>query len=317
MARPFLRWAGGKSKIVDDIVTHMRSRPLNLRWTVRKGERYIEPFVGGGGAYLGLSRHGIIEGEEQVILADINEVLIETLSAIADESTRESVIRMLSDMKTEFKKDPPGYYYDRRSYLNSSIIPNPGKDRVETAAHMIFINKTCFNGLWRINSRGEMNTPLGRSPSGKTQILDRNGLVEFGSAVNGAKLLHQDWKETLKSAGKGDLVYVDPPYWPTQEEYVFRDYSKDGFLDGEQIEVARLCAEAAARGARVIISNNYSESIRKEYWRAAKKAGARISKSRKDGRFQRRVRLKRTMQTVVGREREQVEEILVFMGPKN
>ena len=91
----------------------------------------------------------------------------------------------------------------------------------------------------------------------------------------------------------------------------------DGFLDGEQIEVARLCAEAAARGARVIVSNNYSESIRKEYWRAAKKAGARISKSRKDGRFQRRVRLKRTMQTVVGREREQVEEILVFMGPKN
>ena len=74
-------------------------------------------------------------------------------------------------------------------------------------------------------------------------------------------------------------------------------------------EDARLCAEAAARGARVIISNNYSESIRKEYWRAAKKAGARISKSRKDGRFQRRVRLKRTMQTVVGREREQVEEI--------
>ena len=316
MARPFLKWAGGKTKLVEDIVTHMRSKPLDRSWTVRPGERYIEPFVGGAGAYLGLCRHGMID-RERVVLEDINEVLIVTLSAIADEGTREDVIRMLSDMETEFENDPAGYYYERRGYLNKSIIPSPGKDIAETAAHMIFINKTCFNGLWRVNSRGEMNTPLGRSPSGKTQILDKGGLMEFGSAVNGAELLHQGWRETMKSAGEGDLVYVDPPYWPTQGEYVFRDYSKDGFLDSEQIEVARLCAEAAARGARVIISNNYSESIRKEYWRAAREAGARISRSRKGGRFQRRVRLKRTMRPVVGGEREQVEEILVFMAPKN
>ncbi len=319
MARPFLKWAGGKTKLVEDIVTHMRSKPLGIRWTVRQDlgdKRYIEPFVGGAGAYLGLWRHGMIDAEK-TILADINEVLIVTLSAIADEGTKEDVIRVLSGMETEFENDPAGYYYERRGYLNKSIIPSPGKDRVETAAHMIFINKTCFNGLWRVNSRGEMNTPLGRSPSGKTQILDKGGLMEFGSAVNGAELLHQGWRETMKSAGEGDLVYVDPPYWPTQGEYVFRDYSKDGFLDSEQIEVAKLCAEAAARGARVIISNNYSESIRKEYWRAAREAGARISRSRKGGRFQRRVRLKRTMRTVVGGEREQVEEILVFMAPKN
>lgn len=319
MARPFLKWAGGKTKLTEDIVTHMKSKPLGIRWTVRQDlgdKRYIEPFVGGAGAYLGLWRHGMIN-TKSAILADINEVLIVTLGAIADEGTRGAVIRMLGDMETEFEKDHAGYYYERRSYLNSSIIPSPGKDIVETAAHMIFINKTCFNGLWRVNSKGEMNTPLGRSPSGKTQILDKHGLMEFSSAVNGAKLLHQDWKETIKSAGEGDLVYVDPPYWPTHGEYVFRDYSKEGFLDDEQIEVARLCAEAAARGARVIISNNYSESIRKEYWRAARKAGARISRSRKGGRFQRRVRLKRTMRTVVGGEREQVEEILVFMAPRS
>ena len=187
MARPFLRWAGGKTKLVEDIVTHMRSKPLDRSWTVRPGERYIEPFVGGAGAYLGLCRHGMID-RERVVLADINEVLIVTLSAIADEGTREDVIRMLSDMETEFENDPAGYYYERRGYLNKSIIPSPGKDRVETAAHMIFINKTCFNGLWRVNSRGEMNTPLGRSPSGKTQILDKGGLMEFGFAVNGAEL---------------------------------------------------------------------------------------------------------------------------------
>lgn len=318
MVRPFLKWAGGKTKLAEDIVTHMRSRPLGIRWTVRQelGDKsYIEPFVGGAGAYLGLWRHGMIN-VDKIVLADINEVLIITLRAIADEGTREGVIHRLSEMEAEFEEDPEGYFYERRNYLNNSIIPSPETNKIDTAAHMIFINKTCFNGLWRVNSKGEMNTPLGRSPSGKTQILDEAGLKGFSAAVNGAEILHQDWKMTIKSAGKGDLVYVDPPYWPTHGEYVFRDYSKDGFPDDEQIEVAILCAKAAARGARVVISNNYSESIRKVYWRAAKDEGARISRSRKGGRFQRRVRLKRTMRTVVGGQREQVEEILVFMAPE-
>ena len=322
MARPILKWAGGKTKIVPRIVEEMKSKPLGIRWTIRddqswEDKRYIEPFVGGGGAFLGMKRHDMIRGHPEVLLADINSVLITTLNALKDEHNIDRLVERLGEMEEEFGKNREEFFYKSRDHLNSEIIHNPAADPIDTAAHMIFINKTCFNGLWRVNSKGEMNTPLGRSPSGKIKILDEKALRDFSAVIRGAEIIHQDWERTIENAGDGDLVYVDPPYWPKDGEYVFRDYNeKKGFDDAEQKKVATLCAEAASRGARVIISNNYSVEIRKAYYRAAKEAGVRISRARKGGQGQRRIRLKRTMTKVKGEERKEVEEILVFMAPK-
>ena len=325
MARPILKWAGGKTKLIPQIVEEMKSRPLHRRWTIRneppgfKDKRYIEPFVGGAGAFLGLKRHGMIRGNPEVVLADINPVLIATLNALKEEEKITPLVEKLREMEENFKKNPNDTYYNSRVYLNNKIIPDPEANQIETAAHMIFINKTCFNGLWRVNSRGELNTPIGRTPSGRVTILDEKALREFGKAILEAKILHQKWEKTIEEAGDGDLVYVDPPYWPTDGEYVFRDYDAQGGFDtDEQEKVAKLCAEAASRGARIIISNNYSDRIALAYHRAAKKAGVRISQSRRNSNFsqQRRVSLKRTMTKVKGEPRKEVEEILVFMAPQ-
>ena len=321
MAKPIIKWAGGKTKVSAEIVSEMKPRPLGLRWTLRaEDNRYIEPFVGGAGAFLGMKRHGMIkaEGEKTVLLADINEVLVTTLRTMKREKQVEGLIKRLREMEAEFKDRGEEFYYDRRSHLNTGIIHDPSaSDPIDVASHMIFLNKTCFNGLWRVNSKGELNTPIGRTPSGRVTILDEKALREFSQAIRETDIVHQDWKATLSGAGEGDLVYVDPPYWPTDGEYVFRDYdAKGGFDEKEQEAVAQSCAEAAARGARVIISNNYSEGIARAYSHAARKAGARISRARRGGSKQRRIALKRTMTKVKGEPRKEVEEILVFMGPR-
>ena len=309
LAKPFLKWAGGKTKIIDDIYKFMISKPLGLNWSIGETGRYIEPFAGSSAAYLGLKKKGIIN-PQRAILADTNEVLIVSQSTVANPKLVESVISQLRDMEENFKKNKKEFYYTRRQYLNEQIIPNPEKNAIDTAANMIFINKTCFNGLWRINSKGGFNTPLGRPSSGEVTILDEENLRLFSSSVKGVDFLCQDWRVTISNSNYGDLMYVDPPYLPlSDDEYVFSDYSGVGFSNKEHQELAIACAEAAARGVRVIISNNYSIKIEKMYRKAANESGARIAKTRK-------IRLKRTMKTVSEEKRESVDEILIFMAAK-
>ena len=308
-ARPFLKWAGGKSKVIPEILKHMKSRPLGLNWNQGNSSRYIEPFTGSAASFLGFRRSGLLQSGD-VILADINSVLITTLSTISNPKGTESVITRLEEMARSFSEIGNDYYYSCRDHLNSVIIPDSDLDPIDSAAHMIFINKTCFNGLWRINSKGGMNTPLGRPSSGSVNILDKNNLRAFSRLTGDVNFLNQDWSETMSLVENGDLVYVDPPYLPLKDdEYVFRDYSGEGFSDKTHEDLARSCAEAAARGAKVIISNNYSKRIEAMYRKAARDAGARMARARK-------IKLKRTMKKVSGGQREQVEEILVFMAAK-
>jgi len=308
LAKSFLKWAGGKTKIIDNIYQFMISKPLGLNWNLEETGCYIEPFAGSSAAYLGLKKKGIIN-PQRAILADTNEVLIVSLSTIANPNLVESVISQLRDMEENFKKNKEEFYYKCRQYLNEQIILEPEKNPIDTAANMIFINKTCFNGLWRINSKGGFNTPLGRPSSGHVKILDQENLRLFSSSVKGVDFLCQDWRVTISNANSGDLMYVDPPYLPVNDdEYVFRDYSGVGFSNKEHQELAIACAQAAARGVRVIISNNYSTKIEKIYRKVAKECGARIAKTRK-------ISIKRTMKKV-SKKRDSVEEILIFMAAK-
>lgn len=308
-AKPILKWAGGKTKIMNQIHEHISSRPLGIEWSVKGKGRYIEPFTGSSAAYLGLVDRGVIS-TKNVILSDINEVLIVTLDTIRQKEKLDLVINQLEKMESKFTKNKEDYYYSSRDVMNNSIINNPKKNPVKTAAYMIFLNKTCFNGLWRINTSGAFNTPLGRPSAGKITILNQSDLKSYSEAVKNVKFICQDWKKTISSAGRGDLIYVDPPYLPIQDdEYVFRDYTGEGFSNSTHLDLAKSCAEAATRGAKVIISNNYSPKIEKLYIEAAKESGARISRTKK-------IQLKRTMKKVSKEKREKIEELLIFMAEK-
>ena len=234
---PIVKWAGGKSKLVGELLARA---PAQF-------SRYYEPFVGGGALFFRLA-------PPSAVLGDKNPDLVGMYRCVA--SDVEAVLRRL---RTHRQRHDADYYYRVRERWNTGAY-RPGADR---AAAFIYLNKTCFNGLWRVNSRGLFNVPAGRyaAPS----IYDPDGLRAASAVLRGATLTSGSFADSVQSAGAGDFVYFDPPYHPVTETAKFTSYTAGSFGDKDQQELAELVRDLASRGCHVMVSNSDSPYIRKLY----------------------------------------------------
>ena len=230
---PFLKWAGGK------------------RWLARRCrglfetdyERYVEPFLGGASMFFALR-------PTKSILADRNSRLIEVYLAIR--SDPEKIASALTRYQ-ELHSDVFYYSERKREYPESAT---------QRAAQLIYLNRTCWNGLYRVNRKGEFNVPKGTKSS---VVLDTDDFVAIAAALEGAELYAQDFEKTLREAGEGDLVYVDPPYTVKQNHNGFGKYNEEIFSWDDQVRLKKAVAAAAKRGAKVAVSNTDHTSVRELY----------------------------------------------------
>jgi DNA adenine methylase len=242
-AQPFLKWAGGKGQLLEQFD----------RWFPSLIESHCEPFVGGGAVFFHLRARF---PKMSARLFDNNAELINCYTIVRDEV--QALMGRLDEHLAQFRIDPEAYYYKVR---RQHALPN----LVERAARMIFLNKTCYNGLWRVNSRGEFNVPIGSYKPEKVSLYERNNLLAASRALQGTSLVVQDFRETLRAASRGDFVYVDPPYFPLSPTANFTSYTKEDFGKQEQRELAVLFADRTRHGVRLMLSNSDSPCIREMY----------------------------------------------------
>jgi DNA adenine methylase len=242
-AQPFLKWVGGKAQLIRQFDNFF---PAQI-------DRYFEPFIGGGAVFFHL-RHRF--PKMRGFLRDINPELINAYRAV-QKSPRE-LMRRLDEHSACFRADREKYFYLTRAehHLPPTAV-------VERAARMIFLNKTCFNGLWRVNARGEFNVPIGSHKA--PNLYDEENILMASQALQGVDLAVQDFRDTLRETEEGDFVYIDPPYYPISATASFTSYAKEDFGPEEQHELAAVFADAAQRGVRVMLSNSDTPFIRKLY----------------------------------------------------
>ena len=242
-AQPFLKWAGGKAQLLDQFEPFF---PDSIR-------AYCEPFVGGGAVFFHLKARF---PKLQATLCDKNEELINCYQVIRDD-VEELMIR-LDEHLLMFRTHARQYYYEVRAQAGL-------RNSVERAARMIFLNKTCYNGLWRVNGKGQFNVPIGSYKPERVSLYDRSNLLAASHALRDAELCVQDFRQTLHAAPKGAFVYVDPPYYPVSRTANFTSYTEHDFSQHDQRELAEHCATAASRGVRVMLSNSDTPTTRELY----------------------------------------------------
>jgi len=239
--RPFLKWAGGKGQLLAALRRCVRGAMPFLR--------YHEPFVGGGALFFDLWRSGVLAGKE-AFLSDNNASLIDAYRGVKEDV--EGVIRRLQKHAAVHGEE---HYYAVRSE-----VP---RGRVARAARIIYLNKTCYNGLFRENSRGEFNVPMGRYVN--PAICDVENLRAVAAALSGVEVSRRHFREILETARAGDFVYFDPPYHPVSKTSSFTGYDKGRFGEEDQRELARVFAALSARGVKVLLSNSMTPLVRELY----------------------------------------------------
>jgi DNA adenine methylase len=242
-AQPFLKWVGGKAQLLAQFDEFLPERV----------NRYFEPFIGGGAVFFHL-RHRF--PEMRAFLRDINPELINTYLAVRD--FPEELMRRLDAHLLRFRADRENYFYLIRAQHHL-----PAGEVVERAARMIFLNKTCFNGLWRVNARGEFNVPIGSH--GNPSLYDRANILAASHALRDVHLATQDFRDTMNEARRGDFAYIDPPYVPISATASFTSYTKEDFGAEEQRELAALFSDAARRGVHQMLSNSDVPFVRNLY----------------------------------------------------
>ncbi len=241
--RPFLKWAGGKAQLLPALLQKVGGLP--------EFNGYHEPFLGGGALFFALSRKGVLEAR-RVYLSDSNASLIEAYEVVRDE-----LERLIERLEVHRDRHDEAHYYRVRAEV-------PG-DPVARAARMIYLNKTCFNGLYRVNSKGLFNVPMGRYV--RPSILDRSNLEAVSRALRGVELLAASFETTLDRAREGDFVYFDPPYHPLSETSSFTSYDRNGFGPADQERLADVVAGLSRRGVHVLLSNSATGFIESLYAR--------------------------------------------------
>lgn len=248
-ARPFIKWVGGKTQLLEEV---RKSLPVDL--ASRKHVTYVEPFVGGGAVLFWILQ--AYPNIEHAVINDINKELICTYKVIQNDV--ESLIKILSTIQSEYipltaesRKD---YYMEKRALFNTKTISPE-----ETAALFIFLNRTCFNGLYRVNSKGAFNVPHGKYAN--PRICDAENLRACSSILQKVEILCGDFSETGCYAGPRTLYYFDPPYKPITETSSFTSYSKDGFDDKEQIRLRDFCDQISKKNALFVASNSDPKDV--------------------------------------------------------
>jgi DNA adenine methylase len=238
--KPFVKWVGGKRQLLAQFRRMNLYPPENFD---PKKSRYFEPFVGGGAVFFDLL-------PEEGFLSDLNKELVATYNVIKNDL--EKLIVSLRKHKTD--KD---YFLEVRAQ-----DPNRLSD-VAVASRFIFLNRTCFNGMYRVNSKGGFNVPFGKYTN--PLICDEDNLRKVSKALQNIDIKHQDYKEVLKKAKKGDFIYFDPPYYPVSKTASFTSYTAESFLDKEQTELRDTLVELHKRGCFVMLSNSDTPFINKIY----------------------------------------------------
>ncbi len=246
-AKPFLKWVGGKGQLLSEIQKYY---PFGNGMITK----YAEPFVGGGGAVLFniLSKYEL----KEVYISDINAELINTYCVIRDDVNE--LINMLMVMQNEFvpknTDDRKIYYLKKRELFNDLKFNGSENSNIEKAALMIFLNKTCFNGLFRVNKKGLFNVPMGlyKNP----MICNEKNLRVVSGKLQNVKIVCGDYKESADFIDKNTFVYFDPPYRPITDTASFIAYTENLFNDEKQIELARFVNNMDKKGAKIVISNS-------------------------------------------------------------
>jgi len=245
IAKPFLKWAGGKTQLINDIEKALPKDISNDKFT------YIEPFVGSGAVLFWMLNN--FPNLKKAVINDINEDLINTYKTIA--SRPKELISILQILQNEFhglegqdeaKKE---YYYSKRELYNTRKEEQSGQ-----AALFIFLNRTCFNGLYRVNRKNEYNVPMGSYK--RPTICDTENILAVSKALHRVEILCGDYEETLNFADNKTLFYFDPPYKPLSETSSFNSYAKDEFNDAEQIRLRDFCHKIDALNHTWILSNS-------------------------------------------------------------
>ena len=231
---PFIKWVGGKSQLLGDY-EDLFPNSFN---------RYFEPFVGGGAVFFHLQ-------PEDARLTDINPRLVGCYRAIRDDL--DELVELLEGHRQRHSKD---HYYRMRARLNAPR----GMSDVERAAAFIYLNKTCFNGLYRENSKGEFNVPMGSYKNPSVYDLDR--LLASSRVLQSVELATASYARVVDHAQEGDFIYFDPPYVPLNATSSFTNYAKGGFDLKMQIDLAQTFATLARRGCYVMLSNSDCEFVR-------------------------------------------------------
>lgn len=241
--RPLVKWAGGKGQLLQVLEKYY---PENF-------STYYEPFLGGGAVFFHLFTK---RPPFKAVLSDINEELINTYLVVKEKV--DELVKLLRVHKAKYKKGPKKYYYKVRDDQEPS-------DKVERAARLIFLDKTCYNGLYRVNREGKFNVPFGRYKNPK--ICDEENLRAVGRVLrlSEAQLLAKDYQEATQNAKKGDFVYFDPPYQPASKTANFTSYTNSGFSFQEQERLCEWFGELHNRGCFVLLSNSDTKAIRELY----------------------------------------------------
>ncbi len=238
--RPFLKWVGGKGSVIAEL----------RRFFPESFDNYFEPFVGGGAVFFSLKT-------KKSTINDINQSLMGAYINIRDHV--DELIEELLKIQTEYHSldsdNQKIQYYKMREEYNSL----EDKKSIRRTVLMIFLNKTCFNGMYRENKSGGFNVPFNKSR--KPTICDEINLREISNTLKHTSILSGSYKEAVKKAKSGDFIYFDPPYQPLSKTASFTSYSKDDFGEKDQVELKELIDELTERGCKVMMSNSNTKFI--------------------------------------------------------
>jgi DNA adenine methylase len=253
--KPFLKWVGGKTQLIkeiDQLITDQFSYDQNFT--------YIEPFIGGGAILFHvLTKFPQING---CIINDINPSLINTYQIIKEDY--QMLINFLLEIQEKYYglvsvEEKKEFYLEKRKEFNTS---NQETSIVKKTALLIFLNKTCFNGLYRVNKKGQFNVPFGKYE--KPKICDQDNIISVHHYLQKVKILQGDFAETLSYATNSTIFYLDPPYKPINVTSAFTSYAQDSFNDQDQIKLKLFCDQINEQGNYFILSNSDIKNFNQE-----------------------------------------------------
>lgn len=249
--KPFLKWVGGKGQLLEEIRKYYPFSDKNIT-------KYAEPFVGGGAVLFDILETYSLK---QVYISDMNPDLVNTYQMIRDH--KDELLTLLEKLQKGYipkeQEDRKAFYLQARERFNLLRKDRKKEDCLEIAGLMIFLNRTCFNGLFRVNKKGDYNVPMGvyKAPL----ICDVENITAVSKALEFVEIVHGDYRDSRAFIDENTFVYIDPPYRPLTVTSAFTSYTHEGFDDEAQKELAKFVDEMTEKGAKIVVSNSDPKNV--------------------------------------------------------